>query len=61
MNEIDENNLEFIVNQYDIDDWCIIEDDINDNFDLIDIDNNYILVTINDIGKFNTKRCNTYR
>jgi len=49
MNQIDENHLEFIVNQYDIDDWCIIEDDIDDNFELIDIENNYILVTIKSI------------
>jgi hypothetical protein len=50
MNEIDENNLEFFVNQYDIDDWCIIDDDdLNDNFDLIEIENDCILVTIKTI------------
>jgi hypothetical protein len=50
MNENDENNFEFFVNQYDIDDWCIIEDDFNDdNFDLIEIENNCILVTIKSI------------
>jgi hypothetical protein len=49
MNEINENNLEFIINQYDIDDWYIIEDNLNDNFNLIEIENNCILVTIKTI------------
>lgn len=47
MSENDENNSEFFINHYDIDDWCIIdEDDINENFNLIEIENNSILVTI---------------
>ncbi|CAF3787081.1 unnamed protein product [Adineta steineri] len=49
MNQTDEHNLELIVNQYDIDDWCIIEDDTTDNFELIEIDNHCILVTIKSI------------
>ncbi|UJR09530.1 hypothetical protein I4U23_013767 [Adineta vaga] len=50
MKQIDEHHhLEFIANQYDIDDWCIIEDDLNDNFDLFEIDSNSILVTIKSI------------
>ncbi len=49
MNEIDDHNFEFTVNPYDIDDWCIIEDDFNDNFDLIEIENDCILVTIKSI------------
>jgi hypothetical protein len=46
MNEIDENNFELVVHPYEIDDWCIIEDDFNDNFDLIDIENDCIVITI---------------
>jgi hypothetical protein len=48
-NQIEENNFEFIVNQHDIDDWDIIEDNINDNFQLIEIENDCILVTIKSI------------
>lgn len=49
MNEIDDNNYELIINQYDIDDWYIIENDENINFNLIEIENNSIIVTIKSI------------
>ncbi|CAF1397056.1 unnamed protein product, partial [Adineta ricciae] len=50
MHQNDEHHrVEFLVNQYEVDDWCIIEEDLNDNFELFHIENNLILVTIKSI------------
>jgi hypothetical protein len=36
----------FVIDQYDIDDWCIIDDDYEDNFDLIELERNITIVTM---------------
>lgn len=41
-----QNYFQFSIQTYPIDDWCIIEDQIDENFDLIEMDNNCIIVSI---------------
>ena len=45
LHQIPKHSLEFIVEQYNTNDWHEIKDDIDDNFEFIEIENNYILVT----------------
>lgn len=46
LNSIQENSFRFDLRPYAIDDWCVIEDFSEENFDLIELDNQRILVTI---------------
>ena len=37
---------ELLVHQYDIDDWCIIEDDQEETFDIIELEQDVLVVTV---------------
>ncbi|CAF2649969.1 unnamed protein product [Rotaria sp. Silwood2] len=50
MNHTDETIVEFIVDQYDNNKYCINENGINDNYELIEIENDCIIVTIKSIS-----------
>ena len=41
--------LEFLVQHYDIDDWCVIDDVQNENFQLIEISQDAIVVTVTSV------------
>ncbi|CAF1117655.1 unnamed protein product [Rotaria sp. Silwood1] len=50
MNHTNETILEFIVDQYDNNKYSINENEINDNYELIELDNDCIIVTIKSIA-----------
>ena len=43
---IDPNCFHFQVQTYPIDDWCIIEEPVEENFDLIELENDCIIVSL---------------